>query len=157
MNALKYVSACRNLTGISETVRCARVRDCTCGIGEWRRLLSLGATSHHCRRWYTYIHTLNNKRLRLWNLSLYMCGMYVCRGWVGEVMEPQRRQLCEAVAGAHQWRWQKHTYIHTYIHTYCTCRSIKIILRFESARQYFRFGIPTRSSFWSPLGLIARY
>ncbi len=153
MNVLKYVSTCHHLTGMSETVRRARVRECARGIGKWRRLLSLeGETSRYCRRWFAYIHTLNNKHLHLWNLSLCMCGMYVCRGLVSEVVGPQRRQLCEAVAGAHQWRWQKHTYIHTYIHTYCTCRSIKIILRFVSARQYFRFGIPTRSSFWSPLG-----
>jgi hypothetical protein len=53
-----------------------------------------------------------------------------------------------------------HTYFHTYIHSYFTCRSIKIILKFVSVRQYFRFGIPTRctrSSFWSPQRLIARY
>ncbi len=152
MNALKYVSACRHLIVISETVRRARVRDCTAGsVND----AVFPRNNESPLQEVIYIHTLNKKHFHLWNLSsLNMCGMYVCRGWVSEVVGPQRRQLCEAVVGAHQWRWQRYS---TYIHTYCTCRSIKILLRFVSARHYFRFGIPTRSSFWSSLGLIARY
>ena len=46
-----------------------------------------------------------------------MCGMDVSRGWVCEVVGPQRRQLCEAVAGGTPVKVTKHTYIHTYIQT----------------------------------------
>jgi hypothetical protein len=142
MNVLKYVSGCRHLTGISETVRRARVRECAAGSvndavfpPSEQRVATAGGDMH------TYIHLI---------ISICICEIYlhICVGcmYVGDGLV----KLWEPRDGSYVKRLQGHTSegdkicIHTYIlymqkhknnFEICICTSV-FSVRYSDSEQF---------------------